>query len=96
MLPTRQIIERQAEAAGLRVLRREFFGASYALTIGAWQERFQNAWPALQALGFDSQFRRMWEYYLAYCRAGFDGGALDVGLYQLGRHHSRHGTGGGT
>jgi cyclopropane-fatty-acyl-phospholipid synthase len=27
----------------------------------------------------------MWEYYLAYCEAGFRAGALDVGLYRIVR-----------
>ena len=29
-------------------------------------------------LGFDEQFRRLWEYYLAYCEAGFRAGTIDV------------------
>jgi cyclopropane-fatty-acyl-phospholipid synthase len=40
-------------------------------------------WPAIQELGFDVRFKRMWEYYLAYCRAGFEAGVLNVGLYKI-------------
>ena len=29
-------------------------------------------------LGFDDRFRRLWEYYLAYCEAGFLSGNIDV------------------
>ena len=29
-------------------------------------------------LGFDERFRRLWEYYLAYCEAGFLSGNIDV------------------
>ncbi len=29
-------------------------------------------------LGFDERFRRMWEYYLSYCEAGFRSGNIDV------------------
>jgi cyclopropane-fatty-acyl-phospholipid synthase len=25
----------------------------------------------------------MWEYYLAYCEAGFRAGTIDVGLYRI-------------
>ena len=34
--------------------------------------------PAVRELGFDERFVRMWRYYLAYCRAGFSAGTIDV------------------
>jgi cyclopropane-fatty-acyl-phospholipid synthase len=85
MLPTTQIIRREIAAAGLELIGSEWFGDSYARTIKEWQLRFQNAWPSIQAIGFDNRFKRAWEYYLAYCRAGFEAGTLSVGLYQVGR-----------
>ncbi len=36
------------------------------------------AWVSLTPLGFDDRFRRLWEYYLAYCEAGFLSGNIDV------------------
>ncbi|MEE4640067.1 MAG: cyclopropane-fatty-acyl-phospholipid synthase family protein [Wenzhouxiangella sp.] len=47
------------------------FGASYALTLKAWRERFEGAWEQLAGMGFDETFRRRWRYYLAYCEGGF-------------------------
>ena len=85
MLPTRQIIERETAAAGLKLMASEFFGRSYARTLAEWQHRFQIAWPAIAPLGFDARFKRIWEYYLAYCQAGFEAGMIDVGLYKLER-----------
>ena len=85
MLPTKQIIERQASQAGLKVVTRQFFGDSYARTLEHWHARFQAAWPTIKTMEFDERFRRMWEYYLAYCQAGFDTRALDVGFYKLVR-----------
>ena len=61
------------------------FGNSYALTLARWQARFQKAWPQIGALGFDERFKRTWEYYLAYCEAGFESGYLDVAQIRLGR-----------
>jgi cyclopropane-fatty-acyl-phospholipid synthase len=55
-----------------------FFGKSYALTLAQWRERFEAALPQVRALGFDERFIRMWRYYLAYCRAGFSAGTIDV------------------
>ena len=85
MLPTTEILEQQVEKAGLRLASSEFFGDSYALTLAEWHARFLEAWPSISALGFDLRFKRMWEYYLAYCRLGFEIGVLNVGLYRIER-----------
>ena len=60
-----------------------FFGTSYARTCALWNERFQRAWPEIEILGYSKRFKRMWEYYLAYCEAGFKAGSIDVGLYKI-------------
>lgn len=69
---------------GLAVLHRRSFGAHYAETLRQWRERFVAAADAVGGLGFDPVFRRMWEFYLAYCEAGFRTGRLDVEQYTLG------------
>ncbi|HJS32567.1 MAG TPA: cyclopropane-fatty-acyl-phospholipid synthase family protein [Alphaproteobacteria bacterium] len=78
MLPSPTALRRLAEQAGLAVTREEFFGPHYARTLAEWQRRFQDAWPDLIPMGFDRRFKRMWEYYLAYCEAGFRAGSIDV------------------
>jgi cyclopropane-fatty-acyl-phospholipid synthase len=83
MLPTPGIIEREAEQAGLNLVAHEPFGDSYARTLQEWRSRFLHAWPKLEAQGFNQRFRRLWEYYLAYCETGFRSGAIDVGFYRL-------------
>ena len=85
ILPTPGIMQRETAGVGLQLVSTEFFGASYARTLEQWHRRFQAAWPAIERLGFDKRFKRMWEYYLAYCRAGFEAGVVNVGLYQLTR-----------
>lgn len=85
MLPTKSALAREADAAGLEVVGRETFGESYAWTLGEWRRRFLRAWPTIEQLGADLPFRRLWDYYLCYCAAGFRTGAIDVGLYTL-RH----------
>ena len=85
MLPTVGIIKTQIERAGLRLVSQEFFGSSYARTLSDWRPSFRAHLPAIEPLGFDSRFQLMWEYYLAYCQAGFDSGRADVGLYKLVR-----------
>ncbi len=83
MLPTRGIIEQEASRAGLRLVHHELFGASYAVTLHEWRARFHRAWPKIAKLGFNDRFRRMWDYYLAYCEVGFRTGIVDVGLFKL-------------
>ncbi|MDA8457122.1 cyclopropane-fatty-acyl-phospholipid synthase family protein [Acidovorax sp. GBBC 3334] len=83
MLPSPSVLSEQASRAGLRIASSETFGDSYATTLAEWRQRFLRAWPAIEPLGFDAPFRRLWEYYLCYCEAGFRTGRIDVGLYTL-------------
>ena len=83
MLPTKSLMREHVARSGLRLVEHEFFAASYATTLSVWRSRFQAAWPQLQAMGYDENFRRVWDYYLAYCEAGFRLDALDIGIYVL-------------
>jgi cyclopropane-fatty-acyl-phospholipid synthase len=83
MLPTMEIIRREAARAGLRLVGHESFGGSYARTLAEWRRRFLHIWLDIEALGFDIRFKRMWEYYLSYCEVGFQVGAINVSLLKL-------------
>ncbi|WP_067065853.1 SAM-dependent methyltransferase [Roseateles chitosanitabidus] len=85
MLPTPERMADQARRAGLGFATELRFGRDYARTLAEWRRRFQAEWPAIQALGFDLPFKRLWEYYLSYCEAGFLADRVDVGLYRLDR-----------
>jgi cyclopropane-fatty-acyl-phospholipid synthase len=60
-------------------------GLHYAHTLRLWREEFVTHWQQVQALGFDDRFCRMWEFYLAYCEAGFRTGYLDVAQIRIER-----------
>ena len=83
MLPTDAIVKHEAARTGFRLDQHETFGDSYARTLDIWHERFKAAWPAIEHLGFDDRFYRMWTYYLAYCATGFRHRSIDVGLYKF-------------
>lgn len=85
MLPSPTVIATHALHAGLRAEEPVMFGASYARTCAEWRRRFLAAWPDVARLGFDERFRRLWDYYLAYCEGGFRAGTIDVGLYRFVR-----------
>ncbi len=69
----------------LRLTGSRHIGPHYAHTLRLWRERFLQNWPQVQALGFDATFRRMWEFYLAYCEAGFRSGYLDDAILTFER-----------
>jgi cyclopropane-fatty-acyl-phospholipid synthase len=85
MLPTVTIMREQIAKVGLVLETFEPFGLSYARTLAEWRRRFHAAWPRLRQGGLDEVFGRKWDYYLAYCEAGFRAGAIDVGLYRVTR-----------
>ena len=86
IIPSLQSIdETLAEHTTLHVCERRELGRDYARTLHLWRERFNEQWPRIHQLGFDETFRRMWEFYLAYCEAGFRAGYLGVSQLQLTR-----------
>ena len=82
-LPSEALLTQSIQRAKLKLAGAETFGLSYAYTLAEWRRRFHAAWPRIAALGFDARFRRLWDYYLCYCEAGFREGTVDVGLYVL-------------
>jgi cyclopropane-fatty-acyl-phospholipid synthase len=84
-LPSPQAVRQQARAQGLDVVNEMAFGVDYAETCRQWRHRFLAQRDAVQALGFDERFMRTWEFYLAYCEAGFRTGDIDVVQYTLAK-----------
>jgi cyclopropane-fatty-acyl-phospholipid synthase len=81
-----QAIERTLAAhTSLRVADRFSFNRHYAETLHRWRETFEANAAAVNALGFDETFRRMWSLYLAYSEAGFRTGYLDVQQFTLAK-----------
>jgi len=85
MLPCPAALNNAARGAGFAIETARTFAASYAETLKEWRGRFHAQWPSISAQGFDERFRRMWDYYLAYCEGGFRTGAIDVAQFRLTR-----------
>jgi cyclopropane-fatty-acyl-phospholipid synthase len=86
LLPSVEAIEQVLdEHTTLRLTGVRRIGPHYAHTLRLWREQFCRNWPGIAALGFDDTFRRMWEFYLAYCEAGFRTGYLDDAILTLQR-----------
>ena len=85
MLPSPEKLDAHIADAQLRKTGEHLFGHSYALTLETWRKEFLKSWPEISAMGYDEKFKRMWEYYLCYCEAGFRRKTIDVGHYFLER-----------
>ena len=64
----------------LNLLKINSYPDDYAKTLNIWKENFFKTWDNISPLGFDETFKRMWEFYLSYCEAGFK--ARNINLIQ--------------
>jgi cyclopropane-fatty-acyl-phospholipid synthase len=70
------ITQAMTTSSRLVVERVDNIGYDYARTLREWRQRFHARQAEVLALGFDRRFIRMWDYYLSYCEAGFEGRIL--------------------
>ena len=82
------LIDTLAKVPGIGGRDELAFGLDYARTLGEWLLRFNAQRDAVRAQGFDERFVRMWQFYLAYCEAGFRAGSTDVYQFVLS-HEAR-------
>ncbi len=83
MLPSPTVFRARAEKHGLDVVDECAFGLDYARTLSIWDQSFQAKKAEIFALGFDERFKRTWEFYLAYCEAGFRAKSIDLFQFTL-------------
>ena len=85
MLPSQTAFAEQAKRVGLEVVDTLAFGQDYATTLARWRVRYLAQLEAVRGQGFDKRFTLLWEFYLAYCEAGFAQQTIDVVQFTL-RH----------
>jgi len=86
LIPSREAIDAAvAKGSALRVVASAEIGHHYETTLRCWRERFHEGRDAVDALGFSAVFMRMWDFYLAYCEAGFRTGAIGNAQLRLER-----------
>ena len=83
MLPTKGTLKVLAKNNDLSFKEYISFGKDYAKTLSLWKKNFLLNWRNIEKLGFDENFKRLWEYYLTYCEVGFKYGSINVGQYIL-------------
>ncbi|MSP10537.1 MAG: class I SAM-dependent methyltransferase [Pelagibacteraceae bacterium] len=55
----------------------------YSSTLSIWRDTFLRKWDLIKKQGFDLNFKRMWEFYLSYCEAGFKSKNIDLIQFSL-------------
>lgn len=81
LISTAGVMKSVAEETDFRVVHIEDIGLHYAETLRRWRFEFHRQWDDIADMGFDKRFFRLWDYYLAYCEAGFSEG--HVGTIQV-------------
>lgn len=90
IIPSVDAIDRAMRAStALRIAAQRDFGPDYATTLKCWRDSFLAHWPTIAGERFDGVFRRMWEFYLAYCEAGFRAGHLGVSQFCITRDREK-------
>ena len=79
-LPSMDFMKHLIKKNQLNLLKINSYPDDYAKTLNIWKENFFKTWDNISPLGFDETFKRMWEFYLSYCEAGFK--ARNINLIQ--------------
>jgi cyclopropane-fatty-acyl-phospholipid synthase len=81
LISTSGVMNSVAKETDFRLVHIEDIGLHYAETLRRWRTEFHRHWEQISLMGFDAKFFRLWDYYLAYCEAGFSEG--HVGTIQI-------------
>lgn len=76
-------------ATDFRCVQYEDMTPHYVTTLGHWQQGFDEQIEQVRGLGYPERFIRLWNYYLAYCRAGFAERYIGVGQMLLNKPDCR-------
>ncbi len=82
-LPSKNSINKYVSDNGLTVNSYISYADHYANTLEIWKNEFMNKWEIIKNQGFDLKFKRMWEFYLSYCQAGFKSKNIDLIQFSL-------------
>ncbi len=82
-LPNKNSINRYVSDNGLTINSYISYADHYASTLEIWRNEFIKKWELIKNQGFDLKFKRMWEFYLSYCEAGFKSKNIDLIQFSL-------------
>jgi cyclopropane-fatty-acyl-phospholipid synthase len=82
-LPSKKSLYNYAESNGLKLNEYNSYSKDYSDTLIIWREEFNSKWGLIKKQGFDLTFKKMWEFYLSYCEAGFKSKNIDLIQFSL-------------
>ena len=82
-LPSKGIINKYVSENGLTIKSYDSYADHYSNTLVMWKNEFNKKWDLIKKQGFDLTFKRMWEFYLSYCEAGFKSKNIDLIQFSL-------------
>jgi cyclopropane-fatty-acyl-phospholipid synthase len=82
-LPNKNTINKLVSKNELSVNSYISYADHYADTLAIWRNEFNEKWSLIKDQGFDLTFKRMWEFYLSYCEAGFKSKNIDLIQFSL-------------
>ena len=82
-LPSKKSLYDLSLNKGLAIDKYESYGFHYSNTLKLWRDEFLSKWDQISKQGFDLNFKRMWNFYLSYCEAGFKSKNIDLIQFSL-------------
>ena len=82
-LPSKSELKNYVEANDLKFNEYNSYAEDYANTLIIWRKKFNEEWESIKGQGFDLTFKRMWQFYLSYCEAGFKSRNIDLIQFSL-------------
>jgi cyclopropane-fatty-acyl-phospholipid synthase len=82
-LPSKKSLRSYVESNGLKLKAYNSYSKDYSNTLVIWREEFNKKWELIKNQGFDTTFKKMWEFYLSYCEAGFKSKNIDLIQFSL-------------
>ena len=83
LLPSPNKFKILAQNNGFELLDEFYFGKDYAKTLSIWQTNFNKNFDYIKSRKFDIKFKRLWNFYLSYCQAGFISEDINVCQYKI-------------
>jgi len=82
-LPSKSELQNYVDKNGLKLNEYNSYANHYSETLIVWREIFNKKWDLIKKQGFDLKFKKMWEFYLSYCEAGFKSKNIDLIQFSL-------------
>ena len=82
-LPSKNSLNKHVSENGLTIKSYDSYADHYSSTLELWRNEFNKKWDLIKNQGFDSTFKKMWEFYLSYCEAGFKSKNIDLIQFSL-------------